>query len=449
MRKSLRHRLLRYIFVPLAVGMLAIGVGSYRSARHEANKIYDAQMAHFAHLLMELMRPEAAEADWQGARRPLDASVPAIPYAKDLAYRVWLGHRLLLESDHEAVFGATIGEPGFDDRLVSGRRMRFFTLRDVDLVIEVAEDYHARTDLLHQIAISVLLPFFFILPLLGFAIWRGLRGGLKPLDQFSTYVSRLDPDSLERVDEQLDLPTELRPFVASINRLMQRVEAVIEREKRFTGYAAHELRTPLAALKTQLQVARREKDREQRQGIYEEALEGIDRMTHLVNQLLMLLRSQKGEQDMAMIDLSELVENALAHSESAMESADLRQVPDITPHVMVKGNADMLRVAVRNMLDNATRYSPRGAMVRVELAVPFPGEFTLGVHNSGVSVSPEECARLAEPFYRGRGNLASGAGLGLAIVSWVARMHQLDIAINCEGDGLTVQLTGPTGIHKN
>jgi two-component system sensor histidine kinase QseC len=440
MSASLRQRLLRYIFLPLALGMIAIGVSSYQSVRHQADRIFDAQLAHFAHVIGELTRQQMRESDTEKSRLRVATRRFFTLYEKDLAYRVWRDGQIVLETSHSGAFGPQTGAPGFSDRLVGLERMRFFTLEEEEWKVEVAESYEARTDLLRQVALSVLLPFFFILPLLGFAIWRGLRGGLKPLDRLSARVSHLDPDGLERVGEDFPLPTELKPFVASINHLIERVEDVIEREKRFTGYAAHELRTPLAALKTQLQVARREKDRAQRQGMYEEALEGIDRMTHLVNQLLLLLRSQRTEQAMEPLDLTALVNAGITGIAPALAAKGQVLEANLAPECPFQGNVALLRVAVRNLLDNAVRYSPDGARLTVMLQSEGPGHLHLCVHNTGVSLTPEECARMAEPFYRGRTATASGAGLGLAIVSWVAKLHHLEMRLVCEGDGLGVHL---------
>ncbi len=440
MSPSLRTRLLKSISIPLVLGLLAIGVGSYHSAGKEADKIYDAQLAHFAHVLHELSLHEVHKGEAMHHAVRTESGMAATPYEKDLSYRVWLGDRLILQSSNAQVIGDRMQQPGFADRSTAQHQLRLFMLRKDNVAVEVAENYRARTDLIHQMAVSTWLPFFFIIPLLGLAIFYGLRIGLKPLDTLSAYVAGLRPDALQHIGGDISLPRELAPFVASINQLMHRVEEVIEREKRFTGYAAHELRTPLAALKTQLQVAQREKDKAARLQMYAEAVEGIDRMAHLVNQLLLLLRSQKDGQVLEEVGLSQLMTEEMAVFERAVTEKQQVLFCAMAPGIMCMGNAGMLRVLVRNLLDNACRYSPEGAQIKISLMQEEGGGPQLEVHNSGVHVTAEECTHMSEPFYRGKATVASGAGLGLAIVSWIARMHHWQVQIIPEKNGLCVRI---------
>lgn len=442
MKRSLRNRLLRYLSLPLLLGLLAIGAGSYYSARLEAGKIYDAQLVHFARVLHELTRREIASGNGGAPGLPrVAAALPgSVAYEKNLGYRVWVGDRLLLQSSGALMPGHKTHQRGFTDRRSQGAPIRMFMLRQGDITIEVAENHTVRTDLMHHMALSILVPFFFVIPLLAGAVWWGLRIGLKPLNTVSSAVAGMNPSALEPLNVAVTLPRELAPFVESINQLMARVEAVIEREKRFTGYAAHELRTPLAALKTQLQVARRERDASERAQIYADAVAGVDRMTHLVNQLLLLLRSQKGGEALAPLDLSALVRQAMEDSTPAMLARTQHFSCMVAPDVTLPGNADMLRVMLRNLLDNASRYSPPGATIHLTLARDENAACLLRVHNSGVQLGAEECLHIFEPFYRGRQQAQRGAGIGLAIVSWVARMHGFSLSAAMEEDGLAITL---------
>lgn len=439
MKRSLRNRLLLNISLPLVLGLVAIGVGSYQSAKKEAEKIYDAQLAHFANVLRELALHEVALGDTAQKLISLQDTA-AIPYKKDFSYRVWLGDTLLLQSENAQNFGPKPKSEGFTDHEAGEHKLRLFVRREGEILVEVAEDYHARHDLIHQVALSILVPLFFIIPLLIFALGLGLRIGLRPLNQLSKHVAALHPDNLQRVDMDIAVPGELTPFTTSINQLMQRVEDVIEREKRFTGYASHELRTPLAALKTQLQVALREKDETVRRQMFTEAVSSIDRMAYLVNQLLLLLRSQRSEQDFAILDLSRLSMDVAAGFETAIAAKKQRLALQVQPNIQLEGNADLLRVMLRNLLDNANRYGPEGAQITLTLQ-DGPQGLQLQVHNTGVKLGAEECAQMFEPFYRGKGTMASGAGLGLAIVSWIAQMHHLQVRAKPGNSGLTISCT--------
>lgn len=439
MKLSLRKRLLRNTAVPLVLGVAAIGYGAYINAKAEAEAIYDAQLSHFAHILYELSQDEVQEGHLAKRVVRILKDTHVTVYEKDFSYRVWVDNALLLESENAQSFGLELERAGYADRVVGGQHLRLFVLKVGNVTVEVSEDYHVRNDLLHQVASSILLPFFFILPLLVLVICWGLRIGLKPLDRLSAYVASINPDDLERVEVDISVPRELFPFVLSINQLMQRVEEVIEREKRFTGYAAHELRTPLAALKTQLQVALREKNVKQRNDMFTESLTCIDRMTHLVSQLLLLLRSQKGEQVFVPVNLSALMTEIAGQFDKTLIENQQQLVLAIQPEVIIAGNADMLRVMVRNLVDNACRYSPHGAEIRLELKQDAQGLF-IAVFNSGITVDAEQALHMFEPFYRGKLHASTGAGLGLAIVSWIARMHQLHVTCVSENDGVSVQI---------
>lgn len=440
MKKSLKNRLLQNISVPLVLGLLAIGLGSYHSARKEAGKMYDAQLAHFAYVLHEITIQQLAKGDVYPQKINIQTKAVASPYEKDLSYRVWWNEQLVLQSEHTEALGEKPKSLGFTEHANGEHHVRLFVMKQNNVLVEVAEDFHVRTALIHEMALSVLLPFFFVIPMLGLAIFLGLRIGLRPLNALSSHVAGLDPDALQCIGTDISLPPELAPFVASINQLMRRVEEVIEREKRFTGYAAHELRTPLAALKTQLQVALREKDLVFAQQMYHETLTGVDRMAHLVNQLLLLLRSQKESQTLTVLNLSKLVNEVASGFEKSMAIRHQHLRIEANPDIFCQGNAEMLRVLVRNLLDNAGRYSAEGTYITLTLKQPSEHAFELSVHNTGVALTDEECFLIFEPFYRSKATKTEGAGLGLAIVSWIARMHHLQVQARCENDGLMIRV---------
>lgn len=444
MKSSLRNRLLACVCAPLLLGLLTIGFGSYHSAKQEAHKIYDAQLVHFAQVLYELAQHEINEGDAVGdmANIRLRMAAPSTTtYENDLLYRVWRGEHLLLQSPQAQLLYHKTHTEGFTDRMAEGRRLRMFMQQRDGMMVEVAEYDAVRTDLVHHMALSILLPFFFVIPLLVLVIWWGVRHGLRPMTMVSTAVARLNPTALEPLPLTHALPRELAPFVASINTLIARVEEVIAREKRFTGYAAHELRTPLAALKTQLQVARREKDEASRLQMYDEAVAGVDRMAHLVNQLLLLLRSQNGDVQRSEQSLSALVEAVANDMRGAIHAKRQLLECSIQPGIFCLAHAEMLRVMLRNLLDNASRYSPEEATITVTLAAEgATNDWVLHLHNSGVQLSADECLHMFEPFYRGKQNVTAGAGIGLAIVSWIARMHGLQVTASSPEQGVTIRV---------
>lgn len=437
-RCSLRLRLLRLVAIPLSIGMAVIGMASFIGARHEAEEIYDAQMTHFAHVLGVLIRHEIEEGDISEKRIHLQAGTFNTQYVKDFAYRVWLGENILLQSENADPFGPLTQASGFTDRAMGKKLWRVFVLRDGDVSVEVAEDYHARRDLTQHVAISILVPFLMVFPLLIITVWYGARFAIAPLDALSRRIQQQRPEALEPIDLPV-IPKEVVPLVETINRLMERMNEVIEREKRFTGYAAHELRTPLAALKTQVQVALRAKDMETQKAMFQDVLTGIDRMTHLVEQLLTLMRMQGAMQVMHHLDFSGLVRKACAEFLKAAEAKRQTLEMQIVPGIAISGNEDMLAILLRNLLDNAVRYTPDGGFIEITLE-EREERSVFHIANSGANLSAEQQERLFEPFYRANSSETQGAGLGLAIVKWIVMQHNAVLRFTSGGERFTISI---------
>lgn len=423
---SLRFRLLKVIAIPLAIGLISIAIASYLSAQHEAEEIYDAQLAHFARVLGLLTKHEIEEGDVSEKIIRLHDGTFNTPYEKDLAYRVWLGGDILLQSDNAFPLGPLTQSRGFTDRIIDGKLWRLFVLKESEVSVEVAEDYSARQDLIEKMAVSILLPSLLIIPLLIGAIWCGVRYGVAPLEKLSDLIRSQKPESLRPLSVE-NKPKEVIPLVEALNRLMLQVEDIIEREKRFTGYAAHELRTPLAALKTQVQVALRSKDPAEQQQLLQDILPGIDRMARLVEQLLTLVRVQKPALTMEKVHLSAIAQQMAKEFELLADKHQQTLIAEIEENITVAGNADMLQILLRNLLDNAIRYSPAGSTVTVFLKQE--GDHArLTVRNTGVTLTPEQTERIFDPFYRANHD-CQGSGLGLAIVNWIAKQHTTHIAV--------------------
>lgn len=443
-RHSLRFRLLKIIAIPLMVSLIAIDISAYLSAKHEAEEIYDAQLAHFARVLGLLTQHEIDEGDLTEKLILLQEGKFNTPYEKDLAYRVWLDDNILLQSDNAMPFGPLTQSSGFTDRAIGHQLWRLFILREGNVTIEVAEDYHARNDLTEKVALSILLPLLLIFPALIITIWYGVRFGVAPLEKISNAIQQQKPEALKPIEDKA-VPDEVKPLIEALNRLMQRVEEVIAREKRFTGYAAHELRTPLAALKTQVQVALRCKDLQEQQTMFGEVVPGIDRMAHLVEQLLTLVRAQhsEGESEKTQINFSALLQGTIADFVNIALQKNQHITSHITDNIHIIGNADMLHVLLRNILDNAIRYSPENADIDISLQLQENQLAVLAVSNSGVTLSDKQISHLFDPFYRGADNKTQGAGLGLAIVNWIAKQHHAVLSCSSSNNKTTIQLQLP------
>jgi len=444
---SLRRRLVTVLV--LVVGLLWIGAAllAFQSAHHEADEMFDAQMVQMSETLLAIVSAgEVEDVAEEMAEHSLRYELP-------LHFQVWARRdgreRLVLRSpDTSTVAMAT--RTGFVERSYQGGWWRFFGAADHEgkLFVVVGQAHGARYAVATELALHLLLPVAVGLPLMALAVWWVVGRALRPLDDTARTVARMSPDALAPVGGAATMPKEVAPLVDAIDRLIGRVEATLDNERRFTADAAHELRTPLAALKVQAQVAARTEDAQARQRALAQVLSAVDRMTHLVEQLLTLARLEPAAagRDFAPVDLKDVLESVCARLGPVATARQQQLVLD-TVEARLDGNAVWLEVLVRNLVDNALRYTPEGG--RIEVAMRVADEaVVVTVSDSGPGLSEEEQRTLRGRFARGEGAPAEGVGLGLSIVERVVELHggQLGFApglAHPDGHGLTVAVSLP------
>ncbi len=300
-----------------------------------------------------------------------------------------------------------------------------------DVQVFVGEQTNARDDILWAVIRGLLMPLVYAFPLLGLLVWWAVRNGLAPLRHLSSVLAERQPKALEPVVLN-NMPSEMAPVVQSLNALFERIEAMVTAERRFTSDAAHELRTPIAAIRTQAQVALGAgSDTASREHALQYTLAGCDRATHLVEQLLTLSRLEASTMaaPVARIDLSALVRRVAA--DLAPTALGHHQELELQASAPCPIQADdmLTSVLVRNLLDNAMRYSPDGA--RIDLSVYQQESYvTLQVQDSGHGLSDEEMSHLGERFYRVLGTTQTGSGLGWSIVRRIAAVYQAQVQVS-------------------
>ena len=425
---SLRRRLLlRVSLAMLLIWGLAAGL-SYRQARLEVQEMMDGQMAKTARLLL-------AQVDDDDPRYLDDVSrrMAELRGAEDQDSELELEFRVarrdgtvFVKSGDKAPGTPLTRALGYADVEYEGQPWRSLLLETPDGAyrIEVAHSFAARDDEAFEIARNTVLPLGLLLPLMIAAIYFSVRRGLKPLDDLTAEVSARSPENLSELLPTAT-PKEIRPLVYALNRLLGRLAATLDNERRFTADAAHELRTPLSALKIHAQVALASKEPAPRKHALNQLIAGTDRATRLVEQLLRLARLDPLVRlaDPRPIDLAELIDSALGDARATAEgkSQTLRASVENAP-VVVNGDRELLAAALRNLIDNALRYTPPGGTISVEAHQEY-GAARLVVSDNGNGVAAEELPRLVERFYRGSEATAEGSGLGLAIVQRIAELH--------------------------
>ncbi|MBH2010452.1 MAG: hypothetical protein I8H71_12190, partial [Xanthomonadaceae bacterium] len=332
---------------------------------------------------------------------------------------------------------------GFRTVQMDGMAWRVFAAHGAkrDVQVYVGEQVSSRNSILWAVLRSTLWPMAVALPLLVLAVWWAVRLGVQPIRQLGRVLAERQPQALSPV--AIDhLPDEMAPMIAALNSLFERIGLLLESERRFTADAAHELRTPIAAIRMQAQVAMGEADDALRNHALQGTLEGCDRATRLVEQLLSLSRLEAAESPaMADVDLRALAQRVVA--ELAPKAIGKKQSLEFeaSQPCTIPGNETLLAVLVRNLVDNAVRYSPLAAHIRVDVQRQN-GQVVLRVEDSGPGLDDADRQRLGERFFRVTGSLESGSGLGWSIVRRIAAVHRLkiDVGRSARLGGLSVRV---------
>jgi len=318
-------------------------------------------------------------------------------------------------------------------------------------LVQIAERDDARREIAAGIATNLLVPLLVALAILALFVWFTIGRAIKPLARLGHEVEQLKAHNLGVLALE-GAPREVIPLVRSLNALFERVRRLIDNERRFTSDAAHELRTPLEALKTQAQVAKGATDDGARQHALDRVIEGCDRTARLVNQLLTLARLEPDQRrPTESADLRALAREVVGELAPFALAKDVEVEVRGSEEVLVDGHADLLCVLLRNLVDNAMRYSPHGSTVSVD--IDRTGDNArLIVCDEGPGIAPDERARIGERFYRVTGTGETGSGLGLSIVQRIVEIHgaqlRFEEGANATGLRVTVEFPAPDNVRQ-
>lgn len=435
---SLRRRLLGLLLGGVAAAWLATMVFSYIDAHHEVDELFDAQLAQAAQTLLALASHDEGD-DIE------DLGDVAHKYQRRLRFQIWHADGKLLMRSKNAPETPLTATNGFSETRGDDGHWRHFSQWNDErsLQVQVSENHHIRDDLIGHIAWRLLLPALFGLPLIGLWVWLATRHGLASLDGIAQQIASRAPQQLQPVTPAA-APEEIRTMLEALNGLFQRVATALESERQFTADAAHELRTPLAALQAQLQVALRARDDAERDRSLAQLQSGLSRASHLVDQMLQLARldPESGLPNPQRVDLGMLAEAVCADLGPLILDKNLDFALDAAPGCIVTGQSEWLRVLIRNLVDNAIRYSPADGTLHVGVA-RTAGQCRLSVSDSGPGIPANEREAVLRRFHRLDQGGQQGSGLGLAIVARIAELHgaDLDLAASDGTQGLRVTVT--------
>lgn len=439
----LRWQLLWRIGISVLLMWLLLAPWLLLSVQKEMQNTLDNRLAASAKMLMSLMSQYDLDPLVNGTQRsPLFDQTDNLDLPATLACKVANVAGDIIAVSHDAPESVlTTTQQGYQNRMQDGEPWRVFNLSQAGLTITTAERLETRDTLMRSVVIAAGLPFFLSLAGTLAVVWFGILHGFKPLHSLSESMARRNTEDLTSlVWEQR--PAEVRPLVDEINRLLQRMQQSLLRERRFTGDVAHELRTPLAGIKTQLQVARLTDGGKAMHALLQ-AEKATDRLQRTLDQLLLLARVEGDGQltETARLPVAEINNMALSDVQhlAKQHQVTLRFNDDVDEKI--QASAILLSAALRNLLENAIRHAPENSVVTLS-ATEQQGQLHWTVEDEGPGVSEKLLSDLTRRFVHGHQN--SGSGLGLAIVDAIVRRFKGELHIkNGVAKGLLVTISIP------
>jgi two-component system, OmpR family, sensor histidine kinase QseC len=331
---------------------------------------------------------------------------------------------------------------GLSDQQIDGNTWRVYASYDRNnhYKIITAELYEMRKKLADDIARNNAYILLVTYPLFGVLIWVIVSLALRSVVRVTSEISSRASTRLEPVDAS-NIPIEIKPLVTELNQLFIRLRLAFDRNKRFAADAAHELRTPLAALKTQAQVAKKAENEQERNNALQKMIQGVDRSSHIVTQLLTLskLTQEEGLNDIKPIDLHKIAVEIIAYlAPQALEKNIEIELAPPPVDVIIMGNDTALSILIRNIVDNAIRYTPLKGSVKIQL-LNHENQVIFSVSDTGSGIPVELRERVFERFFRMLGTTSTGSGLGLAIVHQIAELHKAKITLTTPSNGIGLQ----------
>lgn len=429
---TLRQRLLRFILIPLLLSLLIAGSVSFFTARKETAEIYDKQLVLLARVLHSLARQEDGDEETHNLTR-FD-TILGDYNSNSFFYRIWIGGKLVLTSPNARSFKSEFRSPGFSDHTFGGNLWRVFVFRDQPngIAVEVAGRENLRSDIIQEILLVMFVPLLASVPVITVLVWFGIIGGLKPISLLSGLIKSRDPHNLSplstREIQDGDMPDEITPLVDALNTLMSRTRRVLEDEKSFTDHAAHELRTPLAAIKVQAQVALRTAEGEEKQQMLEDLVSGVNRASHLVSQLLWLARTQAQQQKPGRVFLDAVLNTVINEFSGEVAKRHQTMEVNIAANTEITGSQELLNILFRNLIDNAVKYTPDSGTISIGLH-QGQKDIVFTICNDGPGIPAHERQNIFKHFYRIAGSSEIGCGLGLALADRICEMHNAQIIL--------------------
>jgi two-component system sensor histidine kinase QseC len=444
---SIRIRLIAILLVTTGAVWCGAVLWTYLYTQHQVERVLDARLTEAARMVSSLITDHhidvAAAVDTAMARDiPPDFTVAQGNYNRQLSCQIWsLQGQLVSRSDSAPATSLAGHDNGFNETVIDGERWRVYAVVNPTLGVRVlvGDSLEIRDRLVGDVVKGQLLSALAILPVLAALIWFGVDRGLAPLNRIANTLSGRSAEALHPIEAE-GAPREVRPLLGALNALFHRVSEAREREKTFIAYAAHELKTPLAGLKTQAQVALRSDDAGIRDAALRHISTSVDRTGRLVRQLIDMAAVDSAEAARAMmaVDVATVIADVSADLETLRAARQITIATAVRDGVTATVDHTLLRLAVKNILENAILHAPAGS--RVDIVVEeTPTGFSIAVVDEGAGMTPDEARHLKGRFTRGSRE-GEGTGLGLPIVEMAVRKLGGDLTFEQQAAGFAVRI---------
>jgi two-component system sensor histidine kinase QseC len=448
---SIRQRLVFGIFISMLFILGGMGVWSHLVAEHESEEIFSARLATSARVLESLVAKQLEKAtitspiiinlpkeleDHDGADE-----VTGHPYETRIAFQVWNKSGTLLAKSASAPnepLGSFVA--GFTKYQLNDELWHIFTLQSGDVLVLAAEKNSVREEMSDDLGFAILTPLIAGAILLLIVVNVITYTNLKPLQSLADLLSKREPRSVASI-ELKETPKELKPVIKELNHLLQRVRDTVQREQRFIDAAAHEIRTPIAALQIHIQNAVNAQNDVERDKSLEEALKGLRRTTRLAEQLLTFSRvsGSVDEEKESLLSLDAICEEVI-HAQSPIVHQQGQTIQfSADGDFVILGEQSKIERVIQNLIDNASKYGAQNGEININLK-QADGLIELSVSNDGTPIPETEKGNIFNPYYRVLGEKSSGSGLGLAIVKEILNQYQANIQVTDKspGNGTTI-----------
>jgi two-component system sensor histidine kinase QseC len=462
MRSSIRRLLLINLLVCVALIVVLTAVGVYYLGSNDVDQLMDRELVHSSLVFRALLTASHNSNDYEKVQselnqvltkeaKVLDENPNGRPFRNStlqdfpLQYQIWdKSSHLILQSGDAPDEPLSSGQEGFSTTFINQKTWRVYTSYDAKtgLTFIVGARNALQTWLKQSVAKDDIYIMLLTFPILGILIWLVLAHGLSSLKRVADELATRAPNYLEPVDID-QVPEEIASLVDELNKLLLRLKQTLDREQRFASDAAHELRTPLAALRTHAQVALRATHDPDVARPLNKVMTGVERSTHVVQQLLTLSRLVPGSplDNQTNVDVVAIARDIISDLIPIALEKNIEISLDSThEHVTLLANGITIGILLRNLIDNAIRYTPEDGQVSIEI-LENNDQVTLQVTDNGPGIPPKLRARVFERFFRVLGNKAQGSGLGLAIVQQIAGLHNGHVKLDSPRVGTGLQIS--------